>query len=265
MQVNVPQSIKQQVIDKLAAGIELAKAHYNLATLPMPNISYDLTGRVAGTANYRKWEVTFNSALLMMNLDSFINRTVPHELAHLIVDRVYPESHRGKGFKMTSTGRFKREKRELHGPRFREVMYVLGCDDATRCHTYDTSMVSNRKATFTYRCVSCSKEFQLGPKRHASLQRNERAYWCRCRGTIKLVSAAAPGIRQTTVQIVVPQTQETITVTHHSGSKWDVCVALFKRHNSLSRQSIIKLFVDEAKCTPAGAATYYAKCKSLYT
>lgn len=264
MHVVVPLDVRKRVNETIARGIEKACAHYGVPPFEMPKVMYEKRGSTAGVAYYTKWEINFNGPLMMLHLEDFIARTVPHELAHLIVARIYPETHTDRGYTITRRG-MRRGKRESHGPRFREVMAVLGCDDDSRCHSYDTSLTSKRKPHYKYQCQRCHQEFELGPKRHAKLRVNASAYTCKCHGALKLIADAVP-VQVVEATVTIPHTGQQVTITKLNGaSKWDLCVGLYRRHSSLSRGSLIKMFVEQAACTPAGAATYYAKCKSLYS
>lgn len=91
--------IRNRVTTKIQHGIDLAKRRYNV-DIRMPTVVYTKRGTTAGTANYRTWTINLNPVLLVENTDKFIERTVPHELAHLICDLVYPHAHRpGRGVK----------------------------------------------------------------------------------------------------------------------------------------------------------------------
>lgn len=74
---------------------------------PMPTVSFDVTGRVAGIAYLDENRVSFNLAIAAANMDKFKN-TVIHELAHLVVDKYYPMA------------------RQAHGKEFRWVCQHLG-------------------------------------------------------------------------------------------------------------------------------------------
>lgn len=48
------------------------------------------------------------------------------------------------------------------------------------------------------------------------------------------------------------------------GSKIDLCWLIYRTRPNLSRAELIKFFVAQAGCTPAGASTYVATCKKRY-
>lgn len=251
--MQVTQDVKARVVAKLQEGIAIANKRYNLA-LQMPHIDYKLTGATAGKAYLRKWSVSFNAILLMENIDAFIARTVPHELAHLITDMVYPHVH------TRSFG----TKSQPHGSHWQSVMRVLGVSDITRCHSYDVSNSKRQvsRTSYVYACVGCNYKYTMGAKRHQRMQRDPNAYWCRCRSAkgTKLVYMHA----NNPVKTVSPTiTVSTPKQTSGNGSKLDSCRAIYAANTGLTRQQMIQLFVAKAGCTPAGASTYYNTCRKI--
>lgn len=251
-------SIKQRVKDKLAAGIAIAEKHYGIK-IKFPTILYGLKGKTAGYADYKKWTVQFNDVLLSENADDFIARTVPHELAHLINHLVNPEDHETRMVK-TYAG-WKRTKRDVHGEGWQGVMTVLGVDDISRCHQYDTtnSKVQRNVPKYTYACSCCKTTMEVGAKVHNRIQQGAGYEHKRCRGS-KLVFVGA-------VQPVQPVVTPSATPTHSptQGSKIQRCYALYKQYSArYGRKDMINVFVQECDCTNAGASTYYATCKKMY-
>lgn len=274
--MQVTPEVKMRVIDKLKAVIKLAEAHYGKA-LPFPNVIYKLRGRVAGYATFGTWTIDLNAALLMQNVDKFIESTVPHEMAHLVCDRVYPEAHRPTGsFTITRRG-IRRPKRETHGPQWREIMRVMGVVDITRCHSYDTSdtkVMKSNSRIHPWGCP-CGKEFMLSPKMAEQLRANPSSRWhCKGRRLFEMVTSAPvqPAINPC-MPVVIPERYVSRAAaaqvadkraTEAPGSKMEKCANLYVSYQHLGRQMVIAMFVQEAGCTPAGAATYYATMKKRY-
>lgn len=127
----------------------------------LPQIKFDLRGRTAGQAFYKENRLRFNMVLLKENGDRFINRTVPHECAHLITRAVFGNSRKIKS----------------HGKEWKYVMHKLGVEDSTRCHSYDTtnSRVS-RKKRYPYRC-GC-QDYNLTSIRHNRIRKG-KVYRCK--------------------------------------------------------------------------------------
>lgn len=125
--VEVPQEIKQKVIDRITACIGIVQTQYGVP-IKFPTITYDLRGRTAGQAKYTYdqtrpdaiWLIRLNSVLLIENLYDMLLNTVPHEVAHLAVQAIH--------------GR----EAAPHGIEWSNVMYYLGLS-AQRTHNYNTS------------------------------------------------------------------------------------------------------------------------------
>lgn len=156
---HVSLSLHTKVRQKVQECIEAASDYYD-RKFSMPLIVFDVTGRDAGRAHIYDWSVDFNRVLLVENEEDFLERTVPHEIAHLIDYKVNP-----KNFECIAG-----TKRKLHGQTFKFIMtHVLGAKDANRCHTYDTSNTRRKKNTvkYQYRCTcGCDNIIELGHKRH---------------------------------------------------------------------------------------------------
>lgn len=134
----------------------------------MPVISLKLKGAVAGRAWGKKWFLKFNYDLFVMNQEDFLKRTVPHELAHILVYELY---------KKISSSSFVYGKVTPHGNHWKRVMMDLGVDDITRCHEYDVSKVINRrKRVHIYTC-DC-REHQITNIIHNRMM-NGRTYHCK--------------------------------------------------------------------------------------
>lgn len=272
--MNVPAQVKQRVESKLRQNIAKIKSHYKI-DLNMPTVSYSLRGGTAGRANYIRWHVELNPVLLMENLEDFLARTVPHELAHLACHRIYPEAYdpfhnndeaAGILRMMRNAGRrVRRPKREVHGPRWKEIMRVLGAP-ATRCHTYDVTNVKRRKSRHEYRCTGCGAVITAGPKIHKQIQRDPTSRWhSGCRGArLELVSSAAP-VRPKAAPKPARKTSAPRVRIPVRGTKIYQAYQLYKQwHNRYDRKGMIAVFRNEIGMTEAGASTYVYQCQKLY-
>ena len=273
--MNVTASVKKMVEDRIAVVHETVKEFYGREFAPV-NVTYDLRGRTAGTAQSNTRHVRLNAVLLMENQTEFVADTVGHELAHIFDKDL-------NGYRTKSNG-----KRDIHGYGWKNVMRAIGQDPA-RCHSFDTSTstVSNRtKHVWTCGCGDVT--MSLGDKRHRRqlatgtfYMRNHTpdrcgayAYTHTITGgvTIPVVSGPAPRPVPAPVQRNVPRSPrfpELTTSTFvperarvsRNASKLEQCRALWVSNSNAARQGVIALFVNEVGCTPAGAATYYAKIK----
>lgn len=115
--------------------IEKANKLYG-KNFPIPVVSLELSGVCAGYAYYKDWMVKYNPQLYINNKETFLNRTVPHEVAHLVARSLY--------------GMIK-----SHGREWKMVMRDLGVTDVARCHSYDISVVKHKRKVarpYTYEC-----------------------------------------------------------------------------------------------------------------
>lgn len=155
---------KSQVNARVNHFIDRANALYG-RKMPYPAVTFDVKGTCGGTANGSQWKVSFNAILLKENWEEYMNDTIPHEVAHLVVYELY-----GVEYRRTRTGRVQRIS---HGPRWKGVMRDFGCEPK-RTHDMDVSNARQGKRTKTkylYRCSHCGAEITIGPKYHKDIQR----------------------------------------------------------------------------------------------
>lgn len=247
--MQVSAELKKKVEDKLRAGIAIAEAKYN-TKIVFPSVVYTKRGSTAGTADYGKWQLNFNPVLLVENGDAFIDRTVPHELAHLIVHQVFPQAYERT---------FRGQKRDVHGRYWQNVMHVLGAD-ATRCHSFDVTNATNRRR-YTYVCSGCGAKFSFTPAKHNTMLRRPDAYRHRSCGigsTLTLDASSLPAV----VQQKPVRTKEPAT-----GTKLEQCLYWYRHYKDAGvdglRQMCIAVFMQEVGMTKAGASTYFQRCKEL--
>lgn len=165
--VVVPSYIQDRVQNRLSALHDIAVNAYRDKTIKLPEVRYDVTGRVAGYAHTDRL-VRFNSILLMENTDDFIERTVRHEFAHCVDFTI-----NGNCYQRSSTG----NRWSVHGKSWQNVMRVLGDKYPTRCHSYDTFNASGSKTRFVYICPTCNTPIRLSRVIHERIQsRNQRRY-----------------------------------------------------------------------------------------
>jgi SprT protein len=125
-----------------------AATRYNV-TLPLPEVRFDLRGKAAGMVLFRAnchAIIRYNRILLNENGNTFIERTVPHEVAHLVAREVH-----GPCIKP-------------HGEQWRAIMAFFGAD-SSRCHSFPVKEQNRRRMRyFHYRC-GC-QDHRLSAIRH---------------------------------------------------------------------------------------------------
>lgn len=249
----VDATLKAKVEAKVAQCIQVIETTYNVQ-FKKPAITFDVRGTTGGKAYTTKWIVAFNSVLLSENGDAFIQSTVPHEVAHLATELIYPHAHR-RGFG---------QKRSPHGREWASIMRALGAD-ANRCHTFDTTNARVKKTTsFAYKCPNCGQGFSLGPKRHKKQQNGGTYYHPACGAGIgRLVLASAPATPAPMIKPVVAVPTVSKPSVPQGETKMAKCYRLFENYPGYSRAEMINVFVQECDCTPAGASSYYSTIKKM--
>lgn len=163
------QSVKAVVEQTVKHYIEMAERQHG-RSFNMPTIEYFPKGRKGGDANPIEWRVRFNSGLLEDNLQRYMVRTIPHEVAHLIVYAMEG------GWEYTEGG-----KRIIHGEKFKAQMRAFGCEE-TRCHSMDTSKVrqAKRKTKKHVYVCECGHTMNLSSVRHNKMLRGRAKYAHKC-------------------------------------------------------------------------------------
>lgn len=134
---------------------------------PLPAVTFDLVGTVAGqahyTSNFSGWKIRFNMDLLLENSSNMINDTVPHEVAHLITFALY-----GVGVK-------------AHGPEWQRITKELG-GSGERCHNYNV-VPAKKTRKFMYLC-DCGNNHIIGLNIHRKMQNGSQRFCVDCKSTI---------------------------------------------------------------------------------
>jgi predicted SprT family Zn-dependent metalloprotease len=261
--------VKDRVLTTIEQNYLAAESHYN-REFKRPTIKFAKRGRTAGTANPSTNTLNYNTILLMENQDDFVARTVPHEVAHLIDANVNPKNFE-RDVVRGRNGMLKVTKRDLHGKSFKFIMTtVLGCADGSRCHSYDTTnaAVKRDRIRHTWKCDNCGSVMNLTTHKHKIMLQNKYKYrprTARCGFTHTFTYVGVKGRTAPIPSFKIAADNPTdtsklaLTLRRKNKTKLEICRALY--NSDSSRQVNINLFVAEAMCTPAGAATYYAKIK----
>lgn len=160
--------LREKVEKKLADCCAIAKAKYPNLEFPMPTIRWDVKNHFGGYAIYSEWTVRFNLILCVENEEKFLATTVPHEMAHLIADRVYKQG--------PASARV--NKMKAHGQEWKDAMILLNTP-VKRTHTYDCASIQKvpRRARGS-KLKGAEADFLLGrlfvaskrfPKKHLAL------------------------------------------------------------------------------------------------
>lgn len=291
--LHVTNEVRTLVTNRIKECIEAVAKKYG-KVLPMPEVVYEKGGTTSGTAHYALWKINLNSVILMENVERFVNRTVPHEFAHLATFRIYPETQeRGAGeLTYLRNGRVRRAKREVHGPRWQEMMRVLGVPEHEISRTHDYDVTNSRKnvdrTMVAYTCLKCGdRDVKLSAKQHTMARNGTRSYSHRnCGGNLLLTTQHDSLLDKVRTGVLVPVKREVLDIRPlqqqditkeltadrapqkigpQGTSKLAICWGYYKSYRTkYDRQTMIHVFINEADCTTAGASTYYAKCQQLW-
>ena len=137
--------------------------------VPDPEIHFDLRGLAAGQAQWHRHGrslLRFNLALARNHEQTCLERTVPHEVAHLITAACHGRTR-------------------PHGREWQETMAFLGVHEAHRCHDYTVDETDvRRQRRWIYRCA-CSRH-ELSTTRHNRVASGKTLYYCRrCQGALQ--------------------------------------------------------------------------------
>ena len=162
-----PEQMIERVLAKVEALLQIVRKTWGDRVGFPIKVGFDLKGLRAGAASRKYPEIKFNLVLLMENPDHFIEVTVTHEVAHIVVHRLYKRNA------------------QPHGREWKKVMTTLGIDDPKRCHSYDTTNSRQRLgAKYVYAC-DCRKDICLGVVRHRNIQAGRKYYIClKCKANL---------------------------------------------------------------------------------
>lgn len=179
------------IIDAINKNIALAQSKTKKSIKPVVVKFSSTLGAIAGhcrtTGDFRS-TITINTILFKENVQGFIERTIPHEVAHHVTWNIY-------GWYDSIA----KSKVIAHGRHFRHVMKnILGCKDASTYHSYDTTnavkfsstvKTTRRKVAKTneYKC-SCGKTHLVSNLIQRRMQAGQVRICKTCRG--KLVKVA---------------------------------------------------------------------------
>jgi len=170
------QQVIEQTIHFIQLGGELLRRDFD--NIP---IHFDLKGRTAGMYKVKGRgrralrQIRYNPWLFSKYYENNLMVTVPHEVAHYLVDCVH--NSKWKGHRVRP-----------HGAEWKAVMDAFGVDNSTTSK-FDLEGIPIRgRQQLDYYC-SC-KVHQLGIRRHNKVCRGEASYLCRyCGEVLKQVLA----------------------------------------------------------------------------
>ena len=152
---------RQQVRSLTADYIDKAGRIYD-RQFPVIPVRFDLKGRAAGMYRVHNQDrvIRFNPYIFAKYYEDNLATTVPHEVAHYVVDVIY-NARRVKP----------------HGIEWQQVMQSFGVEPKAT-GDYDLSGIPLRRhRRHTYRCT-CTTH-QITTVRHNKIQQGKARYYCR--------------------------------------------------------------------------------------
>ncbi len=127
-----------------------------------PPVRFDLSGCAAGQYRVLRGEaaIRYNPWIFARYFDDNLSETVPHEVAHFVVDQLW-------GLRRV----------RAHGAEWQSVMRALGAEPRATARYDLTGLPVRRQRRFAYRCACRAHE--LTTCRHNRVQRGEARYHCR--------------------------------------------------------------------------------------
>jgi len=194
---------RRRVIDETMACISRANDLFNQSFELIP-VSFDLMGRAAGMYRVRNGQrvIRYNPWLFARYFEDNLANTIPHEVAHYIVDMMYGRvrnsvAHlRSRNKKPICTGLFKfrgagavshAHRVRPHGEEWQALMVAFGADTSRTCR-YDLEGIPVRSQKQHGYFCPCTTH-RLSTRRHNKIRNQTARYFCRqCRGELLLLS-----------------------------------------------------------------------------
>ena len=159
---------RQQVIALTHIYIKRAGEIFNRDFDLIP-VNFDLSGRTAGmykSSAESRW-IRYNPYIFSKYYEQNIDVTIPHEVAHYVVDNLYGHGRRSL---------FSSQRIRPHGEEWKNVMREFGAD-ASPTFSFNLEGLPVRKyRQYLYAC-GC-REHQLGSRRHMRVSRKQTQYRC---------------------------------------------------------------------------------------
>lgn len=134
---HITPELEARVNIKLAETMDVFHRAYPNQEFSTPNMVYDLKGHTAGYA-IGGHTIRLNAGILgnPKHTEDMLHQTLPHEVAHIIVQQLYPGA-------------------QGHGREWRNMMRLLKLRP-DRCHQYDTVAARKKSKPYKYHC-GCSE------------------------------------------------------------------------------------------------------------
>lgn len=127
---DIPPVLVEMVQKKVDEYYEIANKFFS-REFPRCKVEFGVSGTVAGYAHYQENKIRLNSEFILRQFDRMLERTVPHEIAHLLVFQIW-----GKDVLL--------RKVKPHGKEWKFIMAGVFGLDPSRCHDYEMRDVKQK-------------------------------------------------------------------------------------------------------------------------
>jgi SprT protein len=179
----VSQIVRNKVDTVIQDCIFMAEKMFGVG-VKVPEVRYDLVGKAAGQAIYRRiggsaYVIRINPILLNENEEYVINQTIPHEMAHIVVYQFY----HARGIDVNG-----------HGKEWKRVMRHFGLEP-NRCHNMNVTTVNvlKKRTEYKFKCGCVGNVYVLSKNKYTRWA-NGTTYTCRkCNTQIRFDSVVKHG------------------------------------------------------------------------
>jgi SprT protein len=169
----VPLELQELAEENVKKALTLGTSKLNVH-ISFEGVRFFNKSRTAGyIVSFHGGMVYLNIDLFKRNREHFIKDTIPHEVAHLIADKINLDNH------SMMEG--------AHGKTWKMVMRKVYGLEPTRCHSLDTTGIGKKVSKYRYIC-KCMKH-TLGQPSHNKVQKGQKAFRCaKCYDTLTFLS-----------------------------------------------------------------------------
>ena len=162
-----------EVIERTHQFIRLAKKFYGQEFNLIP-VRFNLTGATAGMYRVRNHqpELRYNPYLFAKYFAQNLSETIPHEVAHYIIHKMYDRTVRP------------------HGPEWQQVMWDFGVEPVRTCDFDMSGIPVRRHRRFEYQC-GCGIPHSMTARVHNKIVTGSRQYFCKYCGQELVIAPSA--------------------------------------------------------------------------
>jgi hypothetical protein len=156
---------QRAILAKVNECIALARSLYPNYIAPAPAVKFALRGRSCGGTALADRELDFNLDWYATDPARFLSIVVPHEVAHIVDEALYPTTPRA----VIRNGRVRRVREVQHGRTWVRICLALGGDGQRTSNIATGVARARRTREFRYTSI-LGREVWLGPTHHKKLQ-----------------------------------------------------------------------------------------------